>query len=231
MKVNTFEPVDYPNKTSERLDVLLAELNLRVPESYREFLTDYNGGRPKSQWFFVPDLGVWSKVHHMYGLHDGPDFKRLDKAQEKNVHEPHSILIADDPIGNQIALSANESTFGEVHYCDRLTSGIYKIEDNFTNFLSCLLPENPVDENTLFERIAKADNVEAAEAFISEFGIECLDDLGRSLLENAVIQNSKKLVCFLLEEGAEVRSAKQLAEKNARYFPEFGEMVDLLMKA
>ena len=85
-----------------------------------------------------------------------------------------------------------------------------------------------LDETDL-ERAIKSDNVEAVrEAIESGTPIDALDEHGRTMLENAAIQNSANVLRYLCEQGAELRNALALAQENAEFFPEHRRTVELL---
>ena len=65
----------YGPLSAERLEAFEESLGERLPNEYREYLLNYNGGKFEKTIF--PDEPEF-RVHHMYGLHDGPEYNRLE---------------------------------------------------------------------------------------------------------------------------------------------------------
>jgi hypothetical protein len=76
----------YGQLSAERLDAFEESLGKRLPNEYREYLLNYNGG--EFEKIIFPDEPSFG-VQHMYGLHDGPEYDRLEDRFE--ICE-HSIL-------------------------------------------------------------------------------------------------------------------------------------------
>ncbi len=66
------------------------------------------------------------------------------------------------------------------------------------------------------------------ESMIEKLDIEALDEHDRSMMENAVINNSTKIIKFLYSKGANLRDSITLAERNAEFFEEYVELASFL---
>lgn len=58
-----------------KLDAFETFIGKRLPNEYREYLLNYNGGDFEKTIF---DDEPSFSVHHVYGLHDGPKYNRLE---------------------------------------------------------------------------------------------------------------------------------------------------------
>lgn len=228
MNWNIFEPSPYNNKAIDELDVFLLSKKLEVPQVYRNYLLKTNGGIPKKTWFYIPCLNSWSKVHHMYGLHDGPNYRRLDFAQSYNQIGGEYLLIGDDPQGSQITICLSTVDFRSIWYWDHNSGELMKLADSFELFIGGLESQNPSRETTLLDDLLENDDVEGIKEFINNYGFNYTDDLGRTIIENSAIQNSMKVAEYLISERADTGKALEYAEKNAFFFPEFVGIKKLL---
>ena len=62
----------YGKVSSDSVADFEQEAGLRLPESYRRFLLETNGGRPERGRFFVPEWpGEFATVHVLWGIHEG----------------------------------------------------------------------------------------------------------------------------------------------------------------
>lgn len=207
-----------------------------LPAGYRDFLVKYNGGPPSPNYFEITAGDNISKIHHFYGIHDGPEYLRLDVTNELLKDRlPHNMIaIADDPFGNYICIGLSQDNLGKIYFIEHdqplATSEnlqYYEIADGFSNFVSNCFQW--IDESLSdLEKIIKDDDVEKLESMIEELDIEKLDEHSRSMMENAVINNSVKIIKFLYSKGANLRNSISLAERNAEFFDEYNKLVSFL---
>lgn len=134
-------------------DIANFELRIghRLPESYRQFLLRYNGGRPPLEIDIIDikDLpGGEADVQVFFGI-DGP-------ISSCNLDWNWSILmgrisdwllpIACDSFGNIFSISLHDHDYGSVVYCDfepnaHLGGAIYyRVAPNFDAFLERIRP-------------------------------------------------------------------------------------------
>jgi hypothetical protein len=114
----------------------------RLPEPYRAFLVDCNGGSPVKCLFGIPDWGE-TVVDCFHGLATGHRTYDLDWVNERSkFHLPDGVLsIATDPGGVDICISLVEKGLGKVFLAD--TSGRYqdllRVAPDFQAFLDMLV--------------------------------------------------------------------------------------------
>ena len=103
-----------------RLRVFAAEIGARLPDDYRAFLLEHNGGLPVPSDFSLGAGHGDSTLHHTYGLHAGPEYFRLDDTYEVyRGRLPASLLaIADDSSGNAICIGLRGEERAKVYFWD-----------------------------------------------------------------------------------------------------------------
>ena len=153
-----------PNLSKDDLKQFEKRIDFLLPGSYREFLLQFNGGRPNPYHFFVPN---WrhqrSLVNDFNGIVPG---KYNDLEEDIGVLEDRLpkgfIPIADDPGGNRILLGLHGPTQGKIYFWDHENepedptdnledySNIYLLADNFADFLKSLRYKDGSPEKRLF---------------------------------------------------------------------------------
>lgn len=131
-----------------------AEMNKTLPESYRRFLLQHNGGRPSQKYF--PLTGDPRDTHGM--------LEWLFPIERGNVYDlvtgnlfldgrlpDHLVAIGADPGGNQICLSVAGDDLGKVYFWDHEDEveegetpddhNVYLIANSFAEFLNGLKAE------------------------------------------------------------------------------------------
>ena len=90
--------------------------NIRLPEEYRKFLLENNGGIPNPNRNKNPD-GI---VTYIFGMHNGEYYASLYKHIDMlNKRLPFSSLpIASDPFGNIFIMSVHPEDFGHIYFWD-----------------------------------------------------------------------------------------------------------------
>jgi cell wall assembly regulator SMI1 len=121
------------------------EIGHRLPADYRAFLLAHNGGRPNPSDFFFPgERDAFDTLHHTYGLHDGPDYFRLDIAYESHKEFIPTTLVpfADDPGGNAYCIGIAGKHSGKVYFWNHEMAwspeGLRLLANSFTEFLQSL---------------------------------------------------------------------------------------------
>ncbi|WP_028403030.1 SMI1/KNR4 family protein [Ectobacillus panaciterrae] len=137
--------------TEESIRQLEQLLGFTLPEDYKRFLSEYNGGTSKVRYstFFVKELNQEIPLDVLYGV----DVKRsfdLSTCYEEFEENmlPKSLIIGDDPGSGLIVLITDVENYG-VYYWDHSfyfpqsseVENTYKIADSFKAFISRL--KNP----------------------------------------------------------------------------------------
>jgi hypothetical protein len=137
-------------KLDERaISDLEKERGINLPESYKKFLMEFNGGRPVPSSFNFKDGTNGSTVDWFLGLH-GDEYTGLPKVlkiYEKRI--PHNYFpIAIDPGDNLICISVQGPDRGSIHFWDHEMesrtdasydySNTIPIADNFDEFIESL---------------------------------------------------------------------------------------------
>jgi hypothetical protein len=225
-----------PNKYGvidlDRLKALEKFIGAPLPNEYRHFLIENNGGYPCPNYFSFADN--MTRVHgSLYGLSHGPDSIQLDKVNNSKKGVVKYLIIGSDPFGNKIAIGLREINRGAVFFIDHeksihIENEPEKIADSFDHWLNSLHDwVNPVD--TEVEAIIKSKNTKALSRLLeSGFNIEKKVGSGKTLLELAAIHNATEIISLLHKNGATLNNALQFAERNSKYFPEYLESVTLL---
>lgn len=207
-----------------------SRLGVQLPSDYRNFLLAYNGGSWKKKCFYISEDQGSSLIHHVYGLHDGPEYLRLDSAHERFRGRIRDGLIplADDQGGNQVCIGLVGLDREKVFFFDHETDGIVFIKPSFTEFVESL---TDVANNDVLSRALENDDVESVSEFVKAgYDPEATDENGRTLIERAAIKGSPQLIAFLARSGVNFGRALELARKNATYFDEHKVIVELLLK-
>jgi len=110
------------------VDVLNRRLISPVPDEYRDFLLQNNGGEPKEYAlnFDAKKLGVsGEELGYFYGI-DTESENIIDTIDNLSHVLPKNLIpIVDTPGGNYFLLSVNPSTYGIIYYKD------HEVEDSF----------------------------------------------------------------------------------------------------
>lgn len=142
-----------PTADVESIAAFEVKTGLILPEDYKRFLRERNGGRPQPSAFDVPNWpGEWSDVGDFFALYSGKECN-LEAWHEMLRHRlPHGFLaIADDPGGNFICLGTTPPYNGKVYYWDSsndwdIPEGadtLFEVASGFETFLDNLKEPPP----------------------------------------------------------------------------------------
>lgn len=114
-----------PPPSEAELDALEHRLQIKLPENYRHFLLEHNGGRPVPKGFsFVEDSHglTGSSIAWFLAVHDGP-YSNFEKDyyvyKVRNRRLPDNLMpIAHDPFSNQICMSFGGDDKGAIYFWD-----------------------------------------------------------------------------------------------------------------
>jgi len=168
------------------------ELGRTLPEDYRRHLLKHNGGIVKG----VRELQL---VHHVYGLHNGPDWAQFP--DRRTIYDgrvpPRLLPIADDPCGNLICIVLNGKDRGKICFWDHECGpkGKHRISvlgANFDNYLKGLA----------FIVALANDRLTTVVKWARGFGKTFRIYAGRTMSDLAIVYGSKRAVEVLLETGS-----------------------------
>lgn len=192
------------------------KIGVSLPESYVSFIYSYNGCSFKKNKIFICESVGYASVHHLYGFNlEG--FKDISINYERfKLRLGRLVSFADDDGGNQFCFDLESS---EILYWDNECLNTYSVSTSFDDFLQAVIilrPENDVD---IF---LENDDLEGFKKYFMELVSpgDAVDDVGRNLLERAVIKGCFSIVTFLLSINFPLANAKMLANRNATFFPD-----------
>ncbi|TCS96550.1 SMI1/KNR4 family protein [Hazenella coriacea] len=135
--------------TQDMIDRFEHHIGFSLPEDYKAFLRQYNGGLTSVRYcnFFVNELNEEIPLNVLYGL--GVDYEQADLQvwydEYKDDLLPNSLIIGNDPGSGMIVL-VNDLEGSGVYYWDHSwyfeqsdeEQNSYKIADSFQSFLDGL---------------------------------------------------------------------------------------------
>jgi len=142
-----------PPTDHARVVALEARLGTSLPEEYRQFLLEFNGGRPSPACFRLASrTGPYSDsvVDWFLSVHDADESNIGTVLSWLEGRRPRALLpIAIDPGGNYVMLGIDGDVRGKVYFWDHDRepqneqdwSNIDLIADSFDAFLRGLTPE------------------------------------------------------------------------------------------
>jgi hypothetical protein len=119
----------------------LAELGRRIPDAYKAFLADQDGGKPvRGDFEFQEgDRPNASRVRLFYGVGPQPDGSLVDAAGAWMGLPEGMLAIGADALGNLVCLRADGAVvFVDHEVFDDDEEGIYPLAPDFTAFLEQL---------------------------------------------------------------------------------------------
>jgi cell wall assembly regulator SMI1 len=134
------------------------QLNVKLPEGYKSFLKQHNGGRPDPGFYPIEGLAN-NPVGHLldfFGIDDPIDSCKLDWNYEVFFGRmPRGFFpIACEDTGNIICLSLAPDTYDHVFYWNHegetqppTYANVYKIAGSFQGFLDSLHFYDPLAED------------------------------------------------------------------------------------
>ncbi len=120
------------------------QYQLTLPELYRSFLLNSNGGRPERDLFPIQGLrgNPWGRIHFFFGLEHPIEAYRLDWNRDVIGSDtpPNLLFIATTEGADDICIDLNDGT---VYYWDAYDEDdtgrrLYKIADSFEQLLELL---------------------------------------------------------------------------------------------
>ncbi|KZN44666.1 SMI1/KNR4 family protein, partial [Pseudoalteromonas luteoviolacea] len=203
MKKNTLQINSYGSFEKNNLETFIRSIDEDLPHAYIDFLKTYNGGKVTPNCFDISEKEGGATISAFYGLHNGPEFNRLDSVNDvfRGRIPKNSITIACDTTGNQICMRLESKYKGEIYFWDHelesSEKGFIKLSNSLNGFIDMLYEFKLVNDE-LSEILLSKDEKEWKK-LISVYDIEAKDEYGRSLIERAVIKNNLFGVKLLVE--------------------------------
>lgn len=93
------------------------QYRINLPADYRHFLLSSGGGSPVKCWSSFDQDGDY--VAHVYGIHEGAEWKRLTNIVEEFQHDVSTFLpVAVSGGGNYFLLRLQEPDLGAIYFWD-----------------------------------------------------------------------------------------------------------------
>jgi SMI1-KNR4 cell-wall len=129
----------YSSISVEKIQELEEKVGMKIPQTYIDFLLNYNGGIPEPCGFVyrAEETNELGTVNRFLGLHSGKhdnlyDYLMLYKEREKRI--PSNLIpIANDPGGNLICLSIDGSDLGNIYFWDHDFEAENETEADYSN--------------------------------------------------------------------------------------------------
>ncbi len=212
----------------------------KLPDDYRAFLLQRNGGTPRYRDAFR--VKNWRGSDNVFGLqclfgiHRSTETENIDGCV--NVYRgriPKAMLpVGCTDFGDLILLDLNEQPNG-VFLWDHENepdsgemSNVYRISSSFQSFLESLWEFKLPTDGDLEEAIKKNDVDKLVRCLTKLSDLEERDQWGRTMMERAAIANAVDVISYLFMRGAKAGNALAIAEENLRFFPEHRLSVELL---
>lgn len=142
----------YPKISRQQIADFESRQGLSLPQSYKEFLLNVNGGEPVPNEFEVPNWsGESSMVQAFYGIHAGEYDNLAEKIAMFQDRLPEGFLpIASDPGGNLLCLGTKGDDEGRIYFWDHEDeldknglskkdfSNMYRVANDINEFLDKL---------------------------------------------------------------------------------------------
>ncbi|MDP4725467.1 MAG: SMI1/KNR4 family protein [Alphaproteobacteria bacterium] len=133
------------------------EDNITIPESYKNFLIQYNGGRPENDHIDFKEGDNGTVISYIFGFTKERygSFVRYQGTYAGRI--PHNtIAIADDCLGNLIIMSVSGDDYGKIYFWDHEMeayegeepdySNLTLVADSFEEFINNLKSSDEIDE-------------------------------------------------------------------------------------
>ncbi len=120
-----------------------------LPNDYRYFILEHNGGRPEPRYYNFKEQLVGSDVHTFFGIYKDPNYNLLCKLRDMGSRIPCDCFpVACDSCGNLICIVIKGSDRGKIYFWDHELEAadgeepsydnLTLIADSFDEFLNSL---------------------------------------------------------------------------------------------
>jgi hypothetical protein len=226
--------------TEARLTEIEKKFNICLPDAYRAFMLENNGGHPRPH--LVCPKGskepIWG-CEHFYTIDSGRDwddwileFETMKDAESPRL-PPRLVPIAEDN-GNLFCISVIGEDVGKVYWWNHEEeflnshdhgipddSGISFVADSFEQFLSQFAedPDRPTPKPKEWDALIEARDLKGVSEWLDNGGR--FDDVdqwnGKTPLHLAIEADCFPIVELLLSRGAKVESALGIAIQYSRW--------------
>ncbi len=140
--------------TPQQINELEMHLDISLPDDYKKFLLEWNGGKPTPDRFSIPGWSNKSSVVNRFlAVHAGKHSNLQKKIEVYEDRLPRELIpIAEDPFGNLICLGLGGNRLGRIYFWDhedelddeglsRLDfSNVYELAESLKQFTDSLRP-------------------------------------------------------------------------------------------
>ena len=108
--------------------------NIEIPDDYRNFLIQYNGGRPENDCIDFKDSHQGTMLKSIFGF-TKDEYGSLEDANimYKERIPKNTIVIADDAGGNRIIMSISGDDYGKIYFWDHNMEADDEEEPDYSN--------------------------------------------------------------------------------------------------
>lgn len=208
------------------------QMQIRLPGEYRQFLLEYNGGRPDPNLFVFQGKNEGSDCHFILGLNGAPGSDLRPFIETHKERLPRGLFpVAYDSLGNLICLSVKKEDFGKVYFWDHQCQGKdgeapQLISQNFGNFIQGMTSPSAgrsrfaegLEDQAEISRIIESKDLEGLKALLgSGYDLDATDDDYLTLLDRVTIAGDLSMVKLVVAAGAKVDDALEIARDNAQF--------------
>lgn len=196
------------------------DLNASLPESYKAFLSEHNGGRPAPDKFKTRDGKYETGIRFFFGITSGIYGLQSNLILLKTRLPEGSLAIATDSGGNFVLLDIDT---GSISFFDHELEITSLVSDDFVSFLANLFKVDHEDE---FDKAVTAQNIGFFKSIL-ETGANVnsmKNKFNQPALIAAALRGKLKLVRFLADSGAVTEGALWASSSNGHF-----EVVEYLL--
>jgi hypothetical protein len=131
-------------KDNDCLNVFEKLIGSKLPNSYRTFLIDINGGIPFKKYFLYNNTG--SLIKCFFGITNEKDFDIVRFYNHyKNLIPEYLLPIGEDDGGNILMMAISGKDYGKLFFLDH-EQPICLLANSFEEFINSLKSEEEIDE-------------------------------------------------------------------------------------
>ncbi len=201
--------------------------NVQIPEAYRKFLLQYNGGYPDPNCFDIKKRGG-SIMDCFYGLKADSNIRDMEQKSGvfKNRVPDKFIIIGGDQLGNLILIGVEGKYQDKVYFWDHeeesdtdkpIYSNIYPIAKNFDTFFSSLheYKEKKTNSRPLMDLFEGKDNEKMKKFIESGWDVNTPLENGQRAIERVNFRSNIEILKLLISKGADMKGCLMHAKNNA----------------